>query len=456
MAAFTGALTSTTAHARPPGPRALCATYPESATCKGRVPSCATCHSSPPALNAFGAEVATSLYGDASYTFDDESYEALVPAHLALVEASDPDADGTSSLEEIELGTAPGDARSVPVVVPAPSGPENPHFDVGQYDPRFAFRRVMNLYCGRPPTYEEMEAHRAADDPLASVDDALAACLSSSYWRHEGLHRLGDKRIRPLEAVGYDGIIPLADYAWDYRLFSHVLTDDRDARDLLLAAYHIDEEGRVVEGVVPPPPSSLLGTGGQPLVPERRAGMITTQWFLMIHTMFSALPRTTAAQAYRAYLGMDLSRSEGILPVAGEPRDVDQKGVQQVVCAACHSTLDPLSYAFSTYNGIGDIDAIYDFEVTGAYDPTRTPYGESGMLLGEEVTDLVAWAEAAASSDAFRQNLARMFFAHALGREPIASEEDEFRAIWTAIRDDGYSANKLIRRIVFSNAFGVP
>jgi hypothetical protein len=447
---------STTALARPTGPRALCTTYPESATCKGKVPSCLVCHSSPPVLNVFGADVASALYADASYTFDDESYEALLPAALRSVEGNDPDADGTSTLEELTLGTLAGDPRSVPVSVPVPVGPANPAFDVGRYDARFALRRVMNLYCGRPPSYEDMRSIENASDALAVVDEALGACLESSYWKHEGLHRLADKRIRPLEAVGYDGIIPLADYAWDYRLFSHILTGDRDARELLLADYHIDENGDVITGVLPPPPSSLLGTGGQPLVPERRAGMITTQWFLMIHTMFSALPRTTAAQAYRAYLGLDLSRSEGILPVVGEPRDVDQKGVQQAVCAACHSTLDPLSYAFSTYNGIGSIDEIYDFGTTGAYDPTRTPYGESAVLLGEEVSNLVSWANAAASSDAFAQNLARLFFAHALGREPIASEEDEFRAIWTTLPDDGYSANRLIRRIVFSNAFGVP
>ena len=55
--------------------------------------------------------------------------------------------------------------------------------------------------------------------------------------------------------------------------------------------------------------------GGQPLDVEHRAGMITTQWFLVINTMLSDLPRTTAAQAYRSYLGEDIARQEGIWPV---------------------------------------------------------------------------------------------------------------------------------------------
>ena len=34
--------------------------------------------------------------------------------------------------------------------------------------------------------------------------------------------------------------------------------------------------------------------------------MLTHRWFLMSNTMFTAIPRTTAAQAYRAYLGVGL------------------------------------------------------------------------------------------------------------------------------------------------------
>ena len=80
--------------------------------------------------------------------------------------------------------------------------------------------------------------------------------------------------------------------------------------------------------------------------------MITTQWFLSINTMFSPLPRTTAAQAYRAYLGADIAQQQGIFPIAGEPLDVDDKGVRDAQCATCHATLDPLSYAFAEYQGI--------------------------------------------------------------------------------------------------------
>ena len=88
--------------------------------------------------------------------------------------------------------------------------------------------------------------------------------------------------------------------------------------------------------------------------------MITTAWFFVINTMFTAVPRTTAAQAYRSYLGYDIARSEGLIePPAGTPLiDYDQKGVTEEECAVCHRTLDPLSYAFTRYKGlIGSISA---------------------------------------------------------------------------------------------------
>lgn len=445
---------ASSATALPVGPRTFCAVYPEAPACGGAVPSCMHCHTAPPEMNFYGDAVMTSLFEDASYT-DVEGYEEHLPAALASIEGDDSDGDGLTNLEEILLGTLPGDATSHFTPRPAPEG-ENAYYDVGRYDPRFAFKRVRVLYCGAPPAFEELQAFDASDDKMAEVRAALSTCLASEYWRTEGLHRLGDKRIRPLEAVGFDGLIPLADYAWDYRLFSYVLTDDRDARELLRADYHIDENGQVQEGVIPAPAGSPLGTGGQPLVPERRAGMMTTQWFLMIHTMFSALPRTTAAQAYRAYLGADIAKSEGILPVVGEPRDVDEKGVQEAACAVCHSTIDPLSYAFAEYEGIGQLGDLYDFGYTGTYNPTRTPWGRDSVLLGSPVNDLVEWADVAAQSDMFKRNLAQMFWEHALGRPPAPNEQGDFRAIWDAFDDDGYSANKLIERIVLTDAFGVP
>jgi len=439
--------------ARPEGPSILCESYPDAPACRGRVAECSTCHVStwPVAWNDFGDQVAAWMQG--SFTED-------LPATLAHIDAMDADGDGVSNGDEILLGTNPGDADSVWAycAAPAPSG-DVPVPD--GYDFDRALRRVTVLYCGRSPTYEERAAFdadgAAPGDLYLRLHDALGQCLDSTYWRDEGLARLADPRVRPIEAVGIRspvGIV-IGDFDWDYTLFSYVLTGDRDARDLLLARYHVEREadGTLVrrDGTFDSPRGA--GAGGQPLDPAQRAGMLTTQWFLSINTMFSPLPRTTAAQAYRAYLGADIAQQQGIFPIAGEPLDVDEKGVRDARCATCHSTLDPLSYAFAEYEGIrGDRTGVFD-----ATRPARVIDGwrdPQSYLLGEPIGSVREWAEVAADSDEFLRNLAMMFFEHAFERAPTPAEETELVAAWAAMREDGYSANGLIHRLVDLGAWG--
>ncbi|MGE0784727.1 MAG: DUF1585 domain-containing protein [Sandaracinaceae bacterium] len=447
------ALAPAVALARPEGPAIFCSTYPDAPACRGRVPECTMCHTStsPAAWNAYGIQVG-------AYLSDDFALDAANA--IAYVDQLDADGDGIVNGDEIRLGTWPGDETSGwPYCAPAPiasdlSVPEG-------YDFARAVRRASILYCGRSPSYDEMaEVSAAGSDAHALhqlLHDRVEACLASDYWRDDALARLADPRVRPVEAVGARtpiGIV-IGDFDWDYRLFAYALTEGRDARDLLLADYHVDRasDGTLVrvEGPFEAPRGN--GAGGQPLRVDRRAGMITTQWFFAINTMFSPLPRTTAAQAYRAYLGADIARQQGIVPVAGEPLDVDDKGVTEDSCAQCHSTLDPLSYAFAEYEGIRG-------PATGVYDPSRPRRVIDGWrnprtyLFGEQVQDVRAWAERAADSDEFLRNLAWMFFEHAMEREPGPADLDEVDAAWRAMRDDGYSANGLIHRLVDTSAFG--
>jgi len=436
-------IAASSAHAKPVGPGMFCDVYPEAPACSGQITSCSMCHTAPPGWNSFGVDVVMNLTGP---------FEETLPVALAAIEAQDSDDDGVTNLVEILLGTNPGNADDSYVEPDAPSGDPNPVYDVGNYDHAFAFKRMKASFCGRSPTFEEMEALAASSDKDSFIDDALDVCLASDHWKNEALHRLADPKIRPLEAVGTGGaaVIPLADYEWDYRLFSYVLTDGRDARELLTADYHVDASGNVVTGPI------IDGDFGQPLEPAYRSGMITTQWFLMIHTMFSDIPRTTAAQAYRAYLGQDIARSEGILPIAGEPLDVDGKGVSQPTCAYCHSTLDPLAYAFAYYEGISGGD-------TGKFDPGRpnfAPVDVTASLLGTELSDIggtgvVEWGQVAADSALFQRMLAEMFVSHATGAV-TPYEEPFIRSLYETLPADGYSANALIHRIVDSDVLGVP
>jgi hypothetical protein len=445
----------TLATAKPEGPKVLCAEYPEASVCREAAPDCTYCHGVPPLLNVFGLDVEEALQAIPGY--DVSAYERSLPAALRAVESLDSDGDGIDNAAEIEAGTAPSLAEPKPG-----AGVEI------RWDAETAFRRVGALFCGQTPSFEQSEAFRAAQDQAQAVHALLSDCLTSDYWRNEALHRLADPKIKPLKVVGLDGSIVLADYAWDYRLFSYALTDDRDARDLLLAEYHVTADGKVTTAIIPRQrpfvfSADLISIGsGQPLPASRRAGMITTQWFLAMNTMFSRLPRTTAAQAYRAYLGLDIAASQGLLPVAGEPRDVDGKGVKQAECAACHSTLDPLSYAFSTYNGIpvdantlslANVPLIFGNPL-GAYNGWREPWESDGSLFGEPIVDLRQWAALAADSDAFKKNLTLMFYRYAMGRDPQAHEAAAFEALWRSLPEDGHSANRLLHRLIDQPAFG--
>jgi hypothetical protein len=436
--------------ARPTAPVIFCEAYPDAPSCSGELPTCSTCHTStsPPDWNAYGDAVGEALEGD---------FESGLPYALREIDGEDSDADGVLNSDEILVGTHPGDpGDAYPWCPPSPSMGAVPVAD--DYDFRRALRRVAVLYCGRSPTYAEL-ATFDGDGPsraelYARLHAVLSDCLASDAWTVTALRGLVDARIRPIGSVGADspvGIV-IGDYEWDYRLFRYVMTEDRDVRDLLLADYHVEErpDGTLArrEGAIP-----SSGAAGQPLAPERRAGMITTSWFFAVNTMFSALPRTTAAQAYRAWLGMDIARQEGISPVALEPLDVDGRGVRERECAGCHSTLDPLSYAFASYNGISG-------PRTGSYDATRPARliegwsNPSTVLLGEPVADVRAWAEHAVTTEAFARNLAEMFFRHAMGREPTPGELAELRAIWRALSSDGWSANRMIHRVVDTSAFG--
>ncbi len=466
---------STVAHARPEGPRAFCETYPDSPHCAGTLVTCEVCHTSTTpggaAWNPYGVDILLSGYMP--------PFEAGIVATLPGMEELDSDGDGIANLDEIADGTLPGDPTSVKEVVAAPYGEDNPGYVVDGYDAGFAVRRIAQVYCGRSITYEELSIVESNPDVYGTLHAVLDICLQSDYWKKTALARLADPAIRPIDFG--------SGWGWDYRLFRYVMMDGRDMRDLLLADYHVRELNGVltpVEGVfqtftsivcdpeqpiacaedqicVPGPDPGMFVcqflNGGQETDPAYRAGMITSSWFHFYNTMFAAMPRQTAAQAYRAYLGMDIARMEGILPVSEEPVDYDQKGVQEAECAQCHSTLDPLSYPFAYYNGIGD-------GPPGAYNPDR-PYnrglwepGEDpqGYLFNLPVENLVEWAEVAANSDPFLRKMALLFYTHAIGHAPTAEGVEEFDALWKSIPGDNYSADALNHRIIDLMAFGGP
>ena len=425
--------------ANPKAAGAFCQKYPKALGCEAKLASCNVCHSAPPSLNSYGADIAKNLVG---------SLDVGLIAALDKVEGFDSDGDGIKNLDEIIQAGFPGDASGK-----APGKVQL------SYNPGQALKRIKAIYCQDSVTFELMENLKKMADPKALLHAELSKCLDSAYWKGEALFRLADKKIQPLAAIGFGGNVVVADYRYDYRLFSYIMSGDRDVRELLSAQYHIDINGNKVEGPIGREEPAQAGQrivigGGQPLVTVRRAGMMTTQWFLAFYTMFSILPRNTASQVYREYLGMDIAKGEGLMPVANEPRDVDKRKVAQADCAVCHSTLDPLAYSFSGYVGIETALALL-FNTNGTYRGTgRAPYDAQGQILGQAVPDLLAWADVARNSDPFKKNIAHMMFTQALSREPMPHENAEFEALWQGLPADSYSVNKMLHRFIDTMAFG--
>ncbi len=470
----------------------MCDAYPTSLTCAGRVPTCALCHTSTgaaPDWNPFGYAVMGALADGAGYDGSDAGFRAALPAALHRIEGDDDDDDGVSSLEELLLGTFPGDVDDVIRAPSPPQGPPNPVYAVGEWDPLFAFTRVAAAYCGASPTYEEKQAFRGLprDAQRRSVHAKLDRCLRSEHWRNAELPSLADDRIRPVPRF--------EQWRWDYRLWRYAnlppcdVGDDacgdtapRSARDLLRGTYHVRER---VRGQLVRDPDNGAATatqacvdhsgcgfdeecggglcrvigGGQPLQDEsRRAGMVTTTWFHFVNTMFSALPRTTAAAAYRAYLGHDLARQEGLMAIPDEPADVDNKGVDGIGCQECHMHLDAAAYAFASYRGIeagGASSYAADRPAArGLWGPTAEP--RQAFFFDVPVNDLVDWATHAADSEAFARHHTLTFFRHAVGREPRAEELEELAGVWRALDDDSFQTPAMLHRLIDTRAFGAP
>ncbi len=478
-----GVFSTESAHARPQGPKIFCQVYPTSPACAGRIAGCPTCHAlPPPGLNAYGLEIQSRLGSD---------YEAALPTALAAIETLDSDGDGVDNVHELAQGTAPGDAISAQ----PPSGAAS------SYDESFALRRLTVAFCGQSATYAELAALRSAEDQKRVLHEKLTACLTSDYWRREAVPHLADRRIEPVLSMG-TCFVPLVDFEKDYDLFTYAMTEGRDARLLLTAQFHVTQGDDGVLGVIDEssgpaqPPATRAGVtcaqslplpgaqmggalGAQNVAPPYRAGMWTTANFIVMQTQGTFLPRVTAAQAYRHWLGFELSGYEGIFDVPDEPRDIDQKNVGQAPCNYCHSTLDPLAYAFAYYPGVPnrrngvtlglgiyDRDRIAGFtgvdeSITSAWlasPPTPRLFGEPFPLEDETGAEssLVLIARAAAESDAFARNLTLMIVRHAVGGDPEPRDLGEFEQLWRSLQANGYSIDALLHTLIDTAAFGAP
>lgn len=452
------------ANAQPPAVGVFCQKYPNSQQCQGQQPSCTFCHVAPPQRNVFGAAVEMNLAPGMPRPLSDSAFAAALPAALAAVETLDSDGDGVSNLMEIEQGTLPGDPNSKPGAASCQGG-ENPQYSICQYDLRLAYRKVLLDFCGGSPTYAQVKAFAgmSSDNERRTFLDAeIDRCTQTEFWRGKNgqLWKVAHPKIRPvgsLKAGEDSGGIPLADYYDDYSLFAYSQTDDHDAREILTADFFVRRD------VNPTRYSRVASLPTQFVDQAHRAGNMTSAWTLAYFIMFTALPRNAASQMYRAYLGLDIAKQEGLQSVANEPQDYDAKGVTAQACAACHATLDPLTYPFRNYNGLSSPafqtryvpNRLETFFSTAAPRITQTP--EQGVIFGQPVKDLREWASVGANNDAFAVSTTRDYWKLLIGHEPQPEENAEFVATWQRFKSmHQYRVQKLLHDIVKTEAYGAP
>lgn len=462
------------AGAQPPAPGAYCDVYPAAPACAAGSVACTTCHTVAPSLNVYGSDVAEHLAVGEERPLSTETFLAGLPEALAAVEGLDSDGDSYANLDEILSGSTQSSATSIPASACVDEDEDG--WELCGYDVRYAHKKVMLNFCGRSPTLAEREAFEASADPVAELHDTLNVCLDSEHWRGIGgrVWNLANRKIKPLQAIkaGKDqGPIPLADYEDDYAYFVWSQTDDRDVRTVLTGQTFVSatyNEGVTTYEEWDRSPSKDYDVRGydryQAVRKDRRAGLLTHRWFLMSNTMFTAIPRTTAAQAYRSFLGYDIARLEGLYDVAGEPADYDSKGVAIAECAVCHSTLDALSYPFSRYEGIGggdyfaepysyNPDRMDGFVATDGVRVAETP--ESGWLFGQPVADLVEWADVAANSAAFRDATVMDYWKMLFGEPPRATEQAEFVMLSDGLADH-WNVEQMLHELIDTEAYGAP
>jgi hypothetical protein len=503
-----GMISQPTSYGLPSAPGDFCKTYPEVPACLQNKVDCAYCHPG-------GATSARNPY---SQCLTDEVKELGVAffgddAELVLrnIEDQDCDGDGHTNLAEIQAGFHPGDEKSKPTSTPPPA-PDScearnalSDWNVCGYDYNYAFKKVHIDFCGKSPSYQESKAFKSLDsdnERKNRLHQALDSCLKSENWLSKDgiLWRMAHEKLRPVRAIKSGpegGDIPLGDYFDDYNMFVFINSGDRDVRDLLLAQYFVERQDNPTvytkvsdlpphaeNGGVPAVAAQALRIPYRQVVPvDKRAGLLTTNWNTALNTMFGSLPRSTAARAVKAFLGIDLALAErlnDLYPPAqnGQAylvKDHDSKGIDQAACAFCHNALDPISYPFTSYNGLSvSLRLGRNLLVPGMYnqnriailaeqnkesEPNLAEMPEAGYLFGKKVENLVEWAKVAADSDDFAKTIVNNFMIHLKGRafDDTLAEQLAYEKLWKDLKEKHqYQVEKMLHDFITTEVYGAP
>jgi hypothetical protein len=130
-------------------------------------------------------------------------------------------------------------------------------------------------------------------------------------------------------------------------------------------------------------------------------------------------------------------------------------------CAVCHSTLDPLTYPFTRYDGIirnnYNPNRLKNFVRTDGPRVVEAP--EAGEIFGQKVANLMEWSQVAANSDAFAQKVVWDYWKLMVGREPGPADQTEFTLMWKGLKAQdkfNYRTERMLHALVLTEAYGRP
>ena len=221
---------------------------------------------------------------------------------------------------------------------------------------------------------------------------------------------------------------------------------------------------------------------------EKRVGLLTSFWNLSFYLNYTPIARVLVAQAFRAYTGIHMSKMQGLNPPPVEDslyRDYDLKGLERPECAACHTTIDPLTYPWRNYNGLtGTADVLGGINSPGlsslsnlgteenltplSYSLPRLEYfedrmpgvsemPEAGYIMGQRVENLYEWAEVMANSDQFAANTVKDYWRVLISKEVRSYQQKEFQTLWRTFKTGhNYDVEAMLHDLVKTEAYGAP
>lgn len=126
-------------------------------------------------------------------------------------------------------------------------------------------------------------------------------------------------------------------------------------------------------------------------------------------------------------------------------RDLLEKHREVKACADCHDRIDPLGYAFETFDPIGRIRDSYE---SGAPIDTRGEYRGSKI---DSVHDVRAFL--VANPELLTHNVTEKMLVYALGRELVFQDGDDLTRLIEGWKKDGLGLRDLLKRVVISDPF---